>query len=92
MQSSFGNENSLIVQAPSSQVKMADVMLLDRLETFFPFDPLNLPRARKFVEQSFQEWGNESEAGDNLTDPSDSDIEASLKGMSLDEKLSLSLG
>jgi hypothetical protein len=64
--------------------------LTTRLETFFPFDPLVLPRVKLYIDSSFQEWdsGDESENEDSM-DPSDSDLGASLKGMSLDDRLSL---
>ncbi|KAJ3355257.1 hypothetical protein HDU91_005690 [Kappamyces sp. JEL0680] len=64
-----------------------------RLETLFPFDPLVLPRSKRYVEHQFQEWdgGEESEAGGSVVDPSESDLGASLKTMSLDDRLGMSM-
>jgi RNA polymerase I-specific transcription initiation factor RRN3 len=64
-----------------------------RLDTFFPFDPLPLPKAKNRIDQ-YQEWD-----GEDLDEDSElaslpamsSDLGTSFQGMSLDEKLSMSL-
>lgn len=58
---------------------------IPRIETYFPFDPLALNKSKKYVASAFQEWGDDEDAEDTLTDPADSDVE--VKGMSLDESI-----
>lgn len=71
----------------SALVKSQDQLQIPRIDTFFPFDPLVLTKSKKFVSANFQEWGDDEDAEDTLTDPADSDLEASLKGMSLDDSI-----
>ena len=64
-------------EGSQSNVKTAQVpatgnlslLILDRLDTCFPFDPLTLPTSKKYVADLYQEW----DAGD-----SDSDDDAGL--------------
>jgi RNA polymerase I-specific transcription initiation factor RRN3 len=49
----------------SSKSNGADLAatILDRLDTFFPFDPLTLPKSKKFMEGLYQEWeSNDSDS------------------------------
>ncbi|KAI8913233.1 RNA polymerase I-specific transcription initiation factor RRN3 [Gorgonomyces haynaldii] len=57
--------------------------LLERLDTFFPFDPLTLPRSGKFIGQFYNEWDGESEPEETT------DIE-SFKTLSLEETVAMS--
>lgn len=68
-------------------VKSQDQLQIPRIETYFPFDPLVLSKSKKYVHASFQEWGDDEDAEDTLTDPADSDLDTSLKGMSLDDSI-----
>jgi RNA polymerase I-specific transcription initiation factor RRN3 len=77
----------------SDVVKPESVSQAIRLDTFFPFDPLPLPKSKECIEH-YQEWD-----GEDLDEDSElaslpamsSDLGTSFQGMSLDEKLSMSL-
>lgn len=66
----------------------SSINICQRLDTFFPFDPLYPPLAKTFMQEIFQEWEG---ADSNDIDVPDSDISASMQGMSLDERLGMSL-
>ena len=54
-----------------------------RIDAYFPFDPIFLPKSKLFVQDLYQEWdGNDQEE----YEPTESDISNSLQGMSLDSK------
>jgi RNA polymerase I-specific transcription initiation factor RRN3 len=63
-----------------------------RIDAYYPFDPLPMPKCKLIVEHIFQEWeGNDDEISDH--EPTESDISNSIQGMSLDERnLSFSTG
>lgn len=89
IQSSSARANISMEVSHIPTQKTQELSALTRLETFFPFDPLSLPISKIFVKDCFQEWegAEESEAGD----PSDSELGASLNGMSLDERHSITM-
>ena len=64
--------------------KGTTIRLVDRLDTFFPFDPLALPRSFEFISPLYVEWNSEDD---------DQDLESeilsemgSFRTLSLDEK------
>lgn len=84
----------------SQQRGSSDLLLFKRLDTFFPFDPLPLHRAREYIDGIYNEWtGNqeeETEQGEDLDsgddgehDPEDIEMDIALSSFNT---MSLSLG
>lgn len=61
----------------SESEKITTTLVLDRLESFFPFDPLHLPISKKRIADIYQEWE------DNETDDMD-DLDQQLSGTSFE--------
>jgi RNA polymerase I-specific transcription initiation factor RRN3 len=55
--------------------------VLERLETFFPFDPLTLPLSKRFVQDLYQEWesmeDSDADSGSDETSDDDGDPDSS---------------
>ncbi|KAI8823719.1 RNA polymerase I-specific transcription initiation factor RRN3 [Fimicolochytrium jonesii] len=45
----------------------------DRLDAFFPFDPITLPASRRFVDPLYQPWENDEDEDDESSDEEDED-------------------
>lgn len=90
------NEQSLPNSSSFSQSNTQELGIITRLDTFFPFDPLPLTEAKKFTSTLFQEWDGEDSDDDDDTEHddllvSDSDLGASMQGVSLEERYSMSM-
>ena len=54
-----------------------------RIDAYFPFDPIYLPKCKVYIQELYQEWdGNDQEE----YEPTESDLSNSIQGMSLDSK------
>ncbi|KAJ2985678.1 hypothetical protein HDV02_000402 [Globomyces sp. JEL0801] len=63
------------------QTKVQELSIVTRLETFFPFDPLTLPKSKLYTEVLFQEWEDDEDDDESATGEEDSDLDASLQGI-----------
>ena len=64
--------------------------ILDRLDTFFPFDPLTLPKSKNFMEGLYQEWeSNDSDSESSGEDDDEGEHQIDEMAFSLEGKLSI---
>ena len=65
---------------PQKALSSSTRLILQRLDTFFPFDPLSLPQCKKYVIDIYEEWqgnGDDSDTEEDL-------LEKYMSGTSLD--------
>jgi RNA polymerase I-specific transcription initiation factor RRN3 len=56
-----------------------------RLDSFFPFDPISLPKSMIFFDNLLQEWDDESDSDEEEEEGEEGDLVCSLQGVSLDD-------
>lgn len=74
------NTDSTTLHTPTKgSSQELSTLILDRLDTFFPFDPLTLPQSKRFMDGLYQEWtgptDDESDDGESKSDEDDDDGE-----------------
>jgi hypothetical protein len=72
----MNNEKGLDSKGSNTSGSDLAATILERLDTFFPFDPLTLPKSKKFMEGLYQEWeSSESDSEDEVNGSEDENEE-----------------